>query len=107
MAKKHFSENTQQLPDGRCKVSLPWVCGHQWLPSNRALAERKLEGTTRKLKSMGLLEKYCYLFLEWEKGVFIQSVSSFWTCGRWEGSLPSSSSSFVDGKPDHSRAPRL
>ncbi|KAF2884132.1 hypothetical protein ILUMI_22052, partial [Ignelater luminosus] len=45
----HFKDTVARCRDRRYQVSLPWVEGHLPLPTNRNLAERKLQATTGKL----------------------------------------------------------
>ncbi|XP_035211467.1 uncharacterized protein LOC118185690 [Stegodyphus dumicola] len=61
--------------DGRYRVGLPWTCINPNIPSNRNEAERRLFGTTRRLKKLSKFEDYDLVFKEWQKENVIQEVS--------------------------------
>src|SRR5437016_8515945 len=46
IAKKYFLETNRRDPEGRYEVSLPWINGEKLLPSNRAIAEKRLISST-------------------------------------------------------------
>ncbi|GBM13281.1 hypothetical protein AVEN_226270-1 [Araneus ventricosus] len=49
LTKLYFEETVRINEDGRYKVSLPWKRDHLPLPSNKDIAMKRLEISTRKL----------------------------------------------------------
>lgn len=73
---EHFQETVTRNDEGRYSVLLPWVEEGQPIPSNRLVAEKRLESTTRKLKQTGNFESYIQIFQEWLKEGFIEIVQN-------------------------------
>ncbi|XP_046734984.1 uncharacterized protein LOC124404699 [Diprion similis] len=53
---------------------LPWISDHPPIPSNRAMAEKRLEATTKRLRSGGYLDAYDGVLDEWLKEGIIERV---------------------------------
>ncbi|GLV38100.1 hypothetical protein CBL_10067 [Carabus blaptoides fortunei] len=64
-AKKHFLDTVVRKEDGRYSVSLPWIAESKAVPSNREVATRRLESTTKKLKVLGEFQNYDDVFRTW------------------------------------------
>lgn len=61
---------------GRYSVRLPWINGMPEIPTNRAVAEKRLERATTKLIAQGEYSRYDALFKDWMKEGFIEEVTS-------------------------------
>jgi len=72
-AKDRFLQKISRDPSGRYIVELPWREGHPPL-SNKEVAVKRLQATTKKLKEKGLFEVYGKLFEDWEAEDFIEEV---------------------------------
>ncbi|XP_030747168.1 uncharacterized protein LOC115875798 [Sitophilus oryzae] len=71
----HFFKETVTLnAEGRYEVRLPWIEGHRPLPSNRKIAERRLQSTLKKLKKDNLVESYGAVFQEWLSEGIIEPI---------------------------------
>src|SRR5439155_95214 len=73
--KQRFLETVGRYEDGRYKVNLPWIDGHQRIPDNRCVAERRLESTTKKLCQQGMVEAYDRVFRDWLNEGIIEEVN--------------------------------
>ncbi|KFM74861.1 hypothetical protein X975_18449, partial [Stegodyphus mimosarum] len=73
-SKEHFRKTLKRDVDGRYIVSLPWKEGHQILPINKSIAERRLKSTVRTLKNKGLVEAYESVFRQWLDEQIIEEV---------------------------------
>ncbi|GBM89880.1 hypothetical protein AVEN_111828-1 [Araneus ventricosus] len=65
LTKLYFEETVRINEDGRYEVSLPWKGDHLPLPSNKEIAIKRLETTTRKLHHENLFTAYDDVFTEW------------------------------------------
>lgn len=74
-AKKHFIENVTRKEDGRYCVGLPWISEKPDLPSNRTIAEKRLQSTTKKLKDNVAVNQYSEIFRGWEKEGIVEPVN--------------------------------
>lgn len=74
-AKEHFLQNIKRDESGRYVIKLPWKDGHPPLPSNREVAMKRLERTTKKLNEIGMLDVYNKLICSWENEDFIEEVT--------------------------------
>jgi len=75
-AKKHFHANVSRTEDGRYRVGLPWISEKPDLPSNKVIAEKRLESTTRKLQLKEAVEIYDGIFRGWEEEGIVEVVSN-------------------------------
>lgn len=64
----------RQFAKSRYEVRFPWLEWHPELPSNYAVAKKRLSGTLSKLNAMNLFKEYKDIFLEWEKSGIIERV---------------------------------
>jgi len=84
---QHFTQTVKRNSEGRYSVSLPWVDEGMTIPTNKAVAFKRLESTTRKLISMEKLEEY---------GAIFKTITDYLQGGGqrrqggWEISLPPS-----------------
>lgn len=69
-----FKQTTSRQADGRYKVKLPWMNGPQALPTNRNVAEKRLNSTTKRLEQMGHYEAYNKIFMDWLAEDIIEEV---------------------------------
>jgi len=76
IAKLHFMETVVRGEDGRYSVSLPWIGDKIDIPSNRNIAEKRLESMTKKLESDRMFEAYGEIFTSWENEGIIEEVTS-------------------------------
>ncbi|GBL54168.1 hypothetical protein AVEN_92-1, partial [Araneus ventricosus] len=65
LTKLYFEETVRINEDGRYEVSLPWKGDHLPLPSNKEIAMKRLETSTRKLHHENLFTAYDDVFKEW------------------------------------------
>jgi len=72
--KKYFQKTVSRNEDGRYCVNLPWIDGKQKIPSNRNIAFKRLEKTTKDLRSVNMLEHYDKIFTDWCKEGIIEEV---------------------------------
>ncbi|XP_071653126.1 uncharacterized protein [Temnothorax longispinosus] len=72
--KENFLQTIKLDIDDRYEVLLPWKEGHLPLIDNREAAERRLESTTKKLKSQGYYNSYQEVFDEWLAEGIIERV---------------------------------
>ncbi|GBN37214.1 hypothetical protein AVEN_67585-1 [Araneus ventricosus] len=63
--KMYFEESVRMNEDGRYEVSLPWKGDHLPLPSNKEIAMKQLETSTRKLHHENLFTAYDGVFKKW------------------------------------------
>ncbi|XP_035715513.1 uncharacterized protein LOC110859590 [Folsomia candida] len=73
--KRHFLSTVSRNKEGRYTVTLPWIDGAQKIPDNKLVAEKRLIGTTAKLKANGNYKFYDQIFVDWEKEGIIEAVS--------------------------------
>jgi len=73
--KLHFLQTVTRNEDGRYSVSLPWIENRPELPSNRRVAEIRLDSTTRRLQNLGLYQEYDKIFKGWEQEGIIEVAS--------------------------------
>ncbi|GFY19651.1 transposon Tf2-6 polyprotein [Trichonephila clavipes] len=73
VVKDHFMENLRKDSEGRYEVKLPWMLDKN-LPEYRDIAERRLEGTTTKLKLERKYDAYDMVFEEGLKEDIIEKV---------------------------------
>lgn len=73
---EHFEKTIKRGSDGRYIVSLPWIEGHQALPNNRTVAERRLKSTVKSLENKGLLNAYQEIFKQWLDEKIIEEVKA-------------------------------
>jgi len=71
---EHFQQTVTRDSNGRYAVSLPWVDREMKLPSNKQVAFKRLEATTRKLVSMGKYEDYDAIFKAWESEGIVSKI---------------------------------
>ena len=72
--KKRFNESVKINNEGRYEVELPWIEDHAPLPTNREIAEKRLEPTIKRLKKDGLLNDYDQVFKDWLNEGIIEKV---------------------------------
>ncbi len=72
--KDHFVKTVRRNKDGRYSVSLPWISDSITIPSNYAVAEKRLQSTTRKLNSIDKFHAYHSVFEDWKKEGIISTV---------------------------------
>lgn len=72
--KEDFQRKLTRESDGRYVAKLPWVSESVSLPSNRAVAAKRLEGATNKLISKKEFENYDGIFRAWEAEGIIEEV---------------------------------
>jgi hypothetical protein len=70
----YFKDTLKVNEEGRYEVKLPWKEYHQPLPTNRTLAEKRLESTVKKLQRGGMYFKYQQVFEEWLAEEIIERV---------------------------------
>jgi hypothetical protein len=73
-AQLHFMRNVKRLEDGRYSISLPWVEEMMSIPSNKEVAVKRLESTTRRLNSLGMYNEYQRIFEDWEAEEIISQI---------------------------------
>ncbi|GFV41525.1 integrase catalytic domain-containing protein [Trichonephila clavipes] len=66
LTKLHFEETVRINTEGRYEVSLPWQENHFPIPSNKEIAMKRLESSTKKLHQETLFTAYDDVFKEWE-----------------------------------------
>ncbi|GBN41979.1 hypothetical protein AVEN_267698-1 [Araneus ventricosus] len=69
----YFEEAVRINEDGRYEVSLPWKRDHLPLPSNKEIAMKQLETSTRKLHHENLFTAYDDVFKEWASLCIIEN----------------------------------
>ncbi|XP_035224792.1 uncharacterized protein LOC118197394 [Stegodyphus dumicola] len=74
IAKIYFRQSLKRDSEGRYQVSLPWLEGHEVLPDNRLLAEKRLKSCVKNLQSKNCLKEYENIFNEWAEEGIIESV---------------------------------
>ncbi|OXA55097.1 hypothetical protein Fcan01_10291 [Folsomia candida] len=62
---QHFQNTVSRGGDGRYTVKLPWISTAPPIPSNRQIAMKRLESTTRKLAAVGMINTYDQMFSDW------------------------------------------
>ena len=62
-------------PNGRYKVSMPWIQGHKPLHDNLNLAKKRLDNIMNKLEKDGYCNEYDQVFQEWLKEGIIEEVN--------------------------------
>jgi hypothetical protein len=72
--KTEFQESISRELDGRYVVKFPWVSKSLKLPSNRVVAQKRLERATEKLIREEKYETYERIFKEWEAEGIIEAV---------------------------------
>ncbi|GBL97430.1 hypothetical protein AVEN_170532-1 [Araneus ventricosus] len=65
LTKLYFEEAARINEDERYEVSLPWKGDHLPLPSNKEIAIKRLETSTKKLHFENLFTAYDEMFKEW------------------------------------------
>lgn len=73
-SERYFERTLNRDSDGRYIVSLPWIEGHQALPDNKMIAERRLKSTMKTLQNKGLTEAYEDVFKQWLDEQIIEEV---------------------------------
>ncbi|CAL8109546.1 unnamed protein product [Orchesella dallaii] len=73
-AREHFRRTVSRDEDGRYQVSLPWIDGHPPLPSNKVVAEKRLQSATRKLNVENMYDEYNSIFNEWQNMEIVERV---------------------------------
>uniref|UniRef100_A0A1Y1MQW7 CCHC-type domain-containing protein n=1 Tax=Photinus pyralis TaxID=7054 RepID=A0A1Y1MQW7_PHOPY len=65
--REHFRQTVSRDSDGRYQISLPWLDDHAHarLPTNKFVAQRRLENATQKLKADGKYMDYEQVFKQW------------------------------------------
>ncbi|CAK1601381.1 unnamed protein product [Parnassius mnemosyne] len=71
---KTFNDNISVNAQGRYEVSLLWKEGCAGLKTNYEVAFKRLESTTKKLKSTGNLKMYDQVLQDWKKNDIIERV---------------------------------
>lgn len=74
LAHDMFLEKLTRKEDGRYCVGLPWITDKKVVPSNRIIAEKRLFGITRRLKSLGKFMEYDEVFREWVREDVMEPV---------------------------------
>jgi hypothetical protein len=72
----HFEQTVKRNSGGRYSVNIPWIDGRMEISTNRDVAFRRLESTTRKLNSLGKFEDYSAIFQAWEEEGIISRVET-------------------------------
>ena len=72
--KKRFNETVKINDEGRYEVELPWIEDHAPLPTNREIAEKRLESTIKRLKKDDLVDDYDQVFKDWLNEGIIEKV---------------------------------
>src|SRR5207237_1697322 len=70
--KETFQKSIVRDSGGRYVVQLPWVCDPKLLPSNRGVAEKRLQNATRKLIIHGQFDKYDDIIKQWTEEEFVE-----------------------------------
>ena len=72
--KEHFLHTVRVNEEGRYEVDLPWIEGHPPLPSNKFIAEKRLENVMKKLAKTEDFKRYDDVFQDWLKEGMIEIV---------------------------------
>ncbi|XP_035229308.1 uncharacterized protein LOC118201325 [Stegodyphus dumicola] len=75
LTKKYFQETLRINDDGRYEVALPWKDDHLPLPTNKDIAIRRLQVSTKKLNSEKLFDTYDDVFKQWTELRIIYDVT--------------------------------
>lgn len=75
LVKEQFNNTVRRSSDGRYSVALPWNQVPDDLPSNQAVATKRLFNMTKKLTAMSMYSAYDELFIQWEKEKIITKIS--------------------------------
>ncbi|CAL8135607.1 unnamed protein product [Orchesella dallaii] len=70
-AKCHFKQTVKREADGRYVIELPWIDSNMDVPTNSAVAGRRLRATVQKLEEKGQLESYNKIFNDWLEEGFV------------------------------------
>jgi hypothetical protein len=71
-ATRHFLETVSRGDDGRYIVELPWIDKATPIPDNKAIAVKRLQSATSKLKATVMYQSYDIVFRDWMKEGIIE-----------------------------------
>lgn len=72
---QEFNETIRVDEESRLEVRLPWKEGHPMLQSNRAMAFKRLLGTSKRLTKLGHMQAYDEIFQQWLDQGIIEIVN--------------------------------
>jgi len=72
--KVNFQRNLRKADDGRYIVKLPWISESIKIPTNKNVAEKRLQTTTNKLVVSNEFENYDDIFRAWEEEGILEIV---------------------------------